>query len=173
MSPHLSGTVSVFMVFMVSSGLLTLFDKRFVGSPIGVLAFGFLVGYFSDKALQKMAEVADTLFGGTKVFALLGHLPARLTAEQAAWVLNCQAHDMPILVSSRLLKPLGNPPPNGVKFFSTADVLELTRDRAWLVKVTNAVTQHWQTKNRAKTGHPPLSVPADGPSGIQAVRTAA
>jgi len=89
-----------------------------------------------------------------RFLGLLGQLPARLTAEQAAWVLNCQAHDMPILVSSRLLKPLGNPAPNGVKFFSTADVLELTKDRAWLVKMTNAVTQHWQKKNRAKEGQP-------------------
>jgi len=31
-----------------------------------VMAFSFLVGYFSDKALAKMAEVADTLFGGTR-----------------------------------------------------------------------------------------------------------
>ena len=42
---------------------------------------------------------------------LLNQLPARLTAEQAAWVLNCQPHDVPILVAARLLKPLGNPPP--------------------------------------------------------------
>ena len=56
--------------------------------------------------------------------SLLGHLPARLTAEQAAWVLNCRLHDVPILVGARLLRPLGNPPPNGIKFFATADVLE-------------------------------------------------
>src|SRR5436309_755537 len=74
-------------------------------------------------------------------------LPARLTAEQAAWVLNCQAHDVPILVGSRLLKPLGNPPPNGIKFFATTDLMELVKDRAWLVKVTNAVNQHWQRQN--------------------------
>jgi hypothetical protein len=35
---------------------------------------------------------------------LLGHYPARLTAEQAAWVLNCQAHDVPVLVAARLLQ---------------------------------------------------------------------
>ena len=82
-----------------------------------------------------------------RFLTLLGHLPARLTAEQAAWVLNCQAHDVPVLVSARLLKPLGNPPPNGIKFFAAADVLELAKDRSWLVKVTNAVNQHWQKKN--------------------------
>ncbi|MBU6411555.1 MAG: hypothetical protein KGR98_14320 [Verrucomicrobia bacterium] len=31
-------------------------------------------------------------------------MPARLTAEQAAWVLNCQPHDMPALVAARLLR---------------------------------------------------------------------
>ncbi len=41
---------------------------------------------------------------------LLGQIPARLTAEQAAWVLNCQPYDIPVLVAARLLKPLGNPP---------------------------------------------------------------
>jgi hypothetical protein len=70
---------------------------------------------------------------------LLGQLPARPTAEQAAWVLNCQTHDVPILVASRLLKPLGNPQKNGIKFFATAELLELTKAKAWLVKVTYAV----------------------------------
>lgn len=31
--------------------------------------------------------------------SLLGKLPARLTAEQVAWVLNCQPHDVPVLVT--------------------------------------------------------------------------
>ena len=69
-------------------------------------------------------------------------------------MLNCQAHDVPILVSTRLLKPLGNPPPNGIKFFATAELVELTKDRAWLVKVTNAVNQHWHRQNARKKGRP-------------------
>ena len=85
-----------------------------------------------------------------RFLALLGQLPARLTAEQAAWVLNCQAHDVPILVAARLLKPLGNPPPNGIKFFATGELLELVNDRSWLVKVTSAVNQHWQRQNARK-----------------------
>lgn len=52
---------------------------------------------------------------------LLGHLPARLTAEQAAWVLNCQPHDVPILVAARLLKPLGKR-----KLISPASVVDAT-----------------------------------------------
>lgn len=82
--------------------------------------------------------------------SLLGRPPARLTVEQTAWVLNCQSHDIPILVAARLLRPLGNPPANGIKYFSTAEVLELAQDKSWLVKVTNTVCAHWQKKNALK-----------------------
>lgn len=81
---------------------------------------------------------------------MLGQLPARLTAEQAAWVLNCQTHDVPILVAARLLKPLGNPQKNGIKFFATSELLEQVKDKAWLIKLTNAVNQHWQRNNAHK-----------------------
>ncbi len=54
---------------------------------------------------------------------------------------------MPILVAARLLKPLGNPPANGIKFFATADFFESLKDRAWLVRVTSAIYQHWQKEN--------------------------
>ena len=69
---------------------------------------------------------------------------------EAAWVLNCQPHDVPILVAARLLKPLGNPPPNSVKFYAASELLEQIEDRAWLAKVTNALNQHWQKRNAAK-----------------------
>jgi hypothetical protein len=85
-----------------------------------------------------------------RFLSLLGQVPARLTAEQAAWVLNCQPLDVPILVAARVLNPLGNPPPNSVKFFAASELLELVEDRAWLAKVTNALNQHWQRKNAAK-----------------------
>jgi len=83
--------------------------------------------------------------------SLVGQPPARLTVEQTAWALGCQAHDIPILITSRLLKPLGNPPPNGIKFFAAADVLELAKDRSWLTRVTNTITQHWHRKNERKS----------------------
>lgn len=82
--------------------------------------------------------------------ALLGQLPARLNAEQTAWVINCQPHDIPALVSAKLIKPLGNPPANGIKFFATADLLESAKDRNWLVRVSATIYQHWQKKNARK-----------------------
>jgi len=78
---------------------------------------------------------------------LVGQPPARLSVEQAAWMLGCQTHDMPILISSRLLKPLGNPPPNAIKFFATAEILELLKDRSWLAKMTQTIGQHWHKRN--------------------------
>ena len=97
-----------------------------------------------------------------KFLMLLGQLPARLTAEQAAWVLNCQPHDIPALVSSRLLKPLGNPAANSVKFFATADLLEASKDRHWLARMSATIYQHWQKKNARGKLVPPLTFPTDG-----------
>src|SRR5215472_1516846 len=85
-----------------------------------------------------------------RFLSLLGQLPARLTAEQAGWVLNCQAHDVPALVNARLLKPLGNPAQNSTKYFATVDILELLRDRSWLHRVTTVINQYWQRQNRRK-----------------------
>jgi len=92
---------------------------------------------------------------------LLGQIPARLTAEQTAWVLNCQPHDIPVLVAARLLKPLGNPQPSSVKFFASVEVLELAKDRAWLSRMTNTVNQHWQKKNALRKQE--ALCPADNP----------
>jgi len=85
--------------------------------------------------------------------ALVGQPPARLSVEQAAWMLGCQTHDMPILISSKLLKPLGNPAPNAIKFFATADVLDLVKDRSWLAKITNIIGQHWHKRNVRQKSH--------------------
>jgi hypothetical protein len=62
-------------------------------------------------------------------------------------------HDIPALVNARLLKPLGNFSPNSTKYFATADVLEMAKDRGWLVKVSNTICQHWQKQNARKKDH--------------------
>jgi hypothetical protein len=96
--------------------------------------------------------------------ALMGRCPARLTVEQAAWALGCQVHDMPVLVSCGLLKPLGNPQPNATKFFCTTEVLELAKDRSWLVKVTKAISENWRKKNARKKGRSISDVPCGLPN---------
>jgi len=89
-----------------------------------------------------------------RFFMIHGRLPAPVTAEQAGWLLNCLPHNIPVLVGARLLKPLGNPPANGYKYFATEEVLELSKDKAWLSRMTNAIHHHWRDMNgRKKTGH--------------------
>src|ERR1700753_2271125 len=87
-----------------------------------------------------------------RFMSLLGQLPARLTVEQTAWVLNCQPHDIPALMAAKLIKPLGNPPVNGIKFFATVDLLEATKDSHWLARMSTTIYQHWQKKNGRSKG---------------------
>ena len=70
-----------------------------------------------------------------------------MLAEEAAWFLGFTAHDIPILVSVGLLKPLGHPPSSGVKFFAAAKLQELRNDVAWLARASDAISKHWQAKN--------------------------
>jgi len=100
-----------------------------------------------------------------KFLTLAGQLPARLTAEQAASLLNCQPHDMPVLIAARLLKPLANPAANSMKYFATADLLEHAKDRNWLARMTATIYEHWHEKNeRKKTAcEPPVELELASP----------
>ncbi len=105
-----------------------------------------------------------------RFLSLLGQLPARLTAEQAGWVLNCQPHDIPPLVNARLLKPLGSFSQNSTKYFATAEVLEMTKDRGWLVKVSKhhlpalAKTERPQKRPKPSTARQTVTLPWPQPS---------
>jgi len=80
----------------------------------------------------------------------LRRLPARLTVQQTAALLNCADHDIPVLVSHGLLKPLGHPGPNAVKYFAPTDVLELAGDREAMAQICDTIYEHWRGKNAAK-----------------------
>lgn len=73
--------------------------------------------------------------------------PARLNVEQAAWYLGFAPHDVPILVSKGLLKPLGRPSSGTVKCFALVHLEELRNDRKWLARATEAIVDHWRFKN--------------------------
>lgn len=82
--------------------------------------------------------------------ALIPNIPARLTVQQTAWTLNFAEHDIPVLIAQKLLRPLGNPPENGVKYTSAHEILELRKDRTWLSRATNVIHEHWRKKNEMK-----------------------
>ena len=62
-TPVISGGLAFFTILVVES--FGVFDPSLVSTPERATAFGFLVGLFSDNALAKLAEVAQTLFGPT------------------------------------------------------------------------------------------------------------
>jgi len=77
-------------------------------------------------------------------------LPARLNVEHVAKVLNTTKEGVYILTSRRLLKPLGNPPPNGTKYYARAYVLRLAEDEAWLARASDALVKFKWEKNHGK-----------------------
>lgn len=62
-TPHISGGLSFFVLALVASGALRIFDSKATDSLRLVVGLGFLVGYFSDSAIAKLTEIAETLFG--------------------------------------------------------------------------------------------------------------
>ena len=81
----------------------------------------------------------------------LRRLPAMLNTAQTAVLLGLAEHDIPLLIRADLLKPLGNPPSNAVKSFSTAHILELAGETVILNKIRRTVYEYWRCKNAATT----------------------
>jgi hypothetical protein len=78
-------------------------------------------------------------------------MPARVIAEGAARYLGFATHDIPVLVSAGLLKPLGHPPASGTKYFATVTLQKLHDDISWLSRASDAIVRHWQKKNVRKS----------------------
>src|SRR5262245_51014786 len=82
-----------------------------------------------------------------KEFLSLKVAPARLNMEETAWFLGFSPHDIPILVQTGLLKPLGHPPLRGTKYFASATLEQLRTDLKWLARASDAIVAHWGKKN--------------------------
>jgi len=80
-------------------------------------------------------------------------LPARIPSETVADLLGVEKHEITVLVSSKLLKPLGKPAPNGPKHFAKIEIFRLVSDTDWLSQATKAITTYWKAKNSRKTKH--------------------
>ncbi len=93
-------------------------------------------------------------------FLNLKHPPARLNVEEPAWYMGFAPHDIPILVSHGLLKPLGHPADQSVKYFALVTLAELRVDTKWLARATDAMGAHWRGKNGRKQDEKALSFAA-------------
>lgn len=80
-------------------------------------------------------------------FLNLEQKPARLSAQQCAWLLGFQEHDIAPLLAAGLLHPLGRPGPNAPKYFATADLEAKMQDCKWLAKATDAIREYWRSHN--------------------------
>ncbi|PWU11160.1 MAG: hypothetical protein C5B47_01200 [Verrucomicrobia bacterium] len=77
-------------------------------------------------------------------------LPARLSAKETGWVLGFSKKEIAVLVAKKLLKPLGNPTPQGRKCFAAVDITRLGESPAWLDKATRTVSEYWWTRNHGE-----------------------
>ena len=77
-------------------------------------------------------------------------LPAILNVEEAANFLGIKKHDFPILISKKILKPLGSPAKNGPKSFSRVELIEIASDKKKLNKIVLIRQQHWKDKAARK-----------------------
>jgi hypothetical protein len=65
-TPHLSAGLAFSVVVLMESGILAIFDAKTLADARAVVGMTFLVGYFSDSVVAKLAEIARNLFGDSK-----------------------------------------------------------------------------------------------------------
>jgi hypothetical protein len=75
------------------------------------------------------------------------HLPHRLTAQETGWLLGFTSYDITVLATNRMLKPVGRPAQNSIKYYSTAQMQRLWGNAKWLDRATALLNQHWKEKN--------------------------
>lgn len=80
-TPHISGGLAFAIVALISSGMLRVFDRQASQSRSLVVAVAFLVGYFSDSAVAKLSEIAETLFGASRAKEKHKRAPANDTKK--------------------------------------------------------------------------------------------
>jgi hypothetical protein len=65
-TPHISGALAFSFIMIISSGIINLFSPVAMEKNNAVFGVSFLIGYFSDAAVAKLTEIANTLFGATQ-----------------------------------------------------------------------------------------------------------
>jgi len=93
----------------------------------------------------------DDLLGVAMRCCAERRLSARINVETVAEIIGCTHEDVTLLMHSNVLKPLGKPGQNAVKWFSAVEVLQLAADRKWLDDVTKTLSQYWRRKRARRS----------------------
>ena len=73
--------------------------------------------------------------------------PARLSPEEAGWLLGFSADEIAVLGVKGLLKTLGKPGPLARKWYARKVVMSAAENVIWMSKATETVAAHWRAKN--------------------------
>lgn len=101
-------------------------------------------------SIHRGQQPASLEYSTIQEFLNLRWKPGRSCSWQAAAILGVETQHIPILIGTRLLKPLGNPPANAPKYFFTKYLLRLAEDERWLERVSDALVEHWASRNAKK-----------------------
>ena len=76
--------------------------------------------------------------------------PGRFNSEQAGQYLGFNTKEISLLVSNGMLKPLGKPRRNSVKYFAFVELKLLHDDPKWLSRATETIQTVWRSKNETE-----------------------
>jgi hypothetical protein len=97
--------------------------------------------YFNNRQKQKSEAFMVVSLG----------IKARLDAGETAKVLGFSTNDIPVLITEKMLKPLGKPVPNSTKYFSAYVIAGLADNPEWLNEATQIIYDHWKGRNARKS----------------------
>ncbi|MBL64334.1 MAG: hypothetical protein CMI30_13120 [Opitutae bacterium] len=98
-----------------------------------------------------MGKVAlETLIAEMSNYPLFSKLPARIHSKDTSELLGFNEHEISVLVSNKLLQPLGKPSPNSPKMFAKIDIFRLHFDSEWLSNAQKVISNNWKAKNSRK-----------------------
>ena len=63
LNPFAAASLALAFYAIIRSGLFQIFSPAAVSTPSAALGLGFLIGYFSDRAIGKLGKLADLVFG--------------------------------------------------------------------------------------------------------------
>ena len=104
---------------------------------------------------RKGAAFSDMMDDGLNQAVVMAwarrNLPGRLSAPETAKLLGFAEHDIPILMATKKLTPLGDPAPNAPKWFAAIEIVRFAADKEWLSKATKEVSKYWRYKREGMT----------------------